>query len=214
MIGRPPLEVTAAAGGALAANPVTSFGACGILNPEMTTGTEFAAMYEREIEKVLIFLARRTLDVTLAADLAAETFALAFDSWVRLQVRTDEEIRAWLFTVARRQVSRYLRRARAEQRAVRRLGIRVPNVYEEDVALIEARAGLGDLRTAVSFQLSRLNPHQRDAVRLRVVEERPYPEVATILGVSEQTARARVSRGLRTLRSVLDATRDREELCT
>jgi hypothetical protein len=39
---------------------------------------------------------------------------------------SEEEVRAWLFTVARRQLSRYLRRARVERRAVQRLGIRVP----------------------------------------------------------------------------------------
>ncbi len=178
----------------------------------MGSDTEFAAMYEREIERVLIFLARRTLDVTIAADLAAETFALAFRGWRRLQGRTDEELRAWLFTVARRQVSRYLRSARAEQRAVRRLGIQVPIVHEDDVDLIEQRAGLSALRAELSEQLVSLNPQQRDALRLRVVEERPYPEVAMALGISEQAARARVSRGLRALRSVLAAPPSREEL--
>ena len=91
---------------------------------------------------VLIILARRTLDIAIAADLAAETFALAFGGWPKLQGRSDEEIRAWLFTVARRQVGRYLRTARAEQRAVRRLGIQVPVVHEDDIDLIEERAGL------------------------------------------------------------------------
>jgi RNA polymerase sigma-70 factor, ECF subfamily len=180
----------------------------------MGADTDFTAMYAREIERVLIFLARRTLDVTLAADLAAETFAIAFRGWAKLEGRTDEEVRAWLFTVARRQVGRYLRRARAEQRAVRRLGIQVPTVYEDDVELIEQRAGLKTLRAEVGAQLERLGPDQRDAVRLRVVEERPYPEVAMALGVSEQAARARVSRGLRALRSVLEAPRSREELYT
>ena len=171
-------------------------------------------MYAREIERLLVFLARRTLDVTVAADLAAETFAIAFRSWPRLQARTDEEVRAWLFTVARRQVSRYLRSARAEQRAVRRLGIQVPAVHEDEIDLIEERAGLVALRAEVSARLMNLNPQHRDALRLRVVEERPYPEVARTLGISEQTARARVSRGLRALRSVLDAAPSREELCT
>lgn len=170
-------------------------------------------MYAREIERVLIFLARRTLDVTLAADLAAETFAIAFRGWPRLQGRTDEEVRAWLFTVARRQVSRYFRSARAEQRAVRRLGIQVPAVYEDDIDLIEERAGLSTLRAEVGARLMNLKPQHRDALRLRVVEERPYPEVAAALGISEQAARARVSRGLRAMRSVLETAPSREELC-
>ena len=53
-------------------------------------------------------------------------------------------------------------------------------------------------------ELARLIDDQRDALRLRVVEERSYPEVADALGVSEQTARARVSRGLRALARALE----------
>ena len=70
--------------------------------------------------------------------------ALAFRAWPKLEGRSDEEVRAWLFTVARRQVGRYFRSARAEQRAVRRLGIQVPTVHEDDIELIEQRAGLSD----------------------------------------------------------------------
>jgi hypothetical protein len=44
-------------------------------------------MYAREAGAVLVFLARRTLDVAVAADLTAETFALAFSSWSRLRCR-------------------------------------------------------------------------------------------------------------------------------
>ena len=40
---------------------------------------------------------------------------------------------------------------------------------------------------------------QRRAVELRVIDECGYADVAVKLGVSEQTARARVSRGLRAL---------------
>ncbi len=178
----------------------------------MGSDAEFSAAYEREIETILIFLARRTFDVTIAADLAAETFALAYRSWAKLRGRTDEEVRAWLFTVARRQVSRYLRSARAEQRAVRRLGIQVPSVTQDDIDLIEERAGLSELRAQVSVQMASLGSRQREAVRLRVLEERPYPEVALALGVSEQTARARVSRGLRALRSALATPHGKEEL--
>lgn len=181
---------------------VTVFGTRGIL---LVMGDhDFAAMYAREGEVVLVFLARRTLDAAIAADLAAETFAQAFRSWPRLVGRSEEEVRAWLFTVARRQVSRYLRRGRVERRAVQRLGIRVPALYEDDVAAIEERAGLTELRAALGVELARLSLEQREALRLRVVEERPYAEVATTLGISEQAVRARVSRGLRALAGALE----------
>jgi RNA polymerase sigma-70 factor (ECF subfamily) len=49
--------------------------------------------------------------------------------------------------------------------------------------------------------LDALPQDQREAVRLRVLDERTYAEISQRLGVSEQTARARVSRGLRALRA-------------
>lgn len=163
--------------------------------------------YSREREAVTVFIARRTFDVSVAADLTAETFALALASWSRLRGRPEEEARAWLFTVARRQVSRYFRRSKIELRAARRLGIRVPQIHEDDVAAIEERAGLAGLRASLRTELGRLSDEQREALRLRVVEERSYDEVALVLGISEQAARARVSRGLRALAQSLEPQR-------
>jgi RNA polymerase sigma-70 factor (ECF subfamily) len=173
----------------------------------MEDADRFMALYERERELVMVFVARHTLDVWVAADLTAETFALALCSWSRLRDRSEGEVRGWLLTVARRQVSRYLRRSRVEQRAVQRLGIRVPAMSEDDVAAIERRAELGGLRAALGTELERLSLEQREALRLRVVEERSYPDVARLLGITEQAARARVSRGLRALARALDAER-------
>ncbi|MEO9118615.1 MAG: sigma-70 family RNA polymerase sigma factor [Solirubrobacteraceae bacterium] len=172
----------------------------------------FAAMYTREGELVLLFLARRTLDSAVAADLTAETFALAFRSWSRLRGRSENEVRAWLYTVARRQVSRYLRRGHVERRAVQRLGIRMPALHEDDAAAIERRAGLAELRTALGIELARLSHEQREALRLRIVEERSNAEVASELGISEQAVRARVSRGLRALAGALEPYRSESEI--
>ena len=173
----------------------------------MEDADAFMALYVRERESVMVFVARRTLDVSVAADLTAETFALALRSWSRLAGRADLEKRAWLFTVARRQVSGYLRHARVERRAVERLGIRVPHMHEDDVALIEERAGLREMREALQGELARLSRDQREALRLRVVEDRSYEEVAAVLGISQQAARARVSRGLRALANALEPQR-------
>ena len=164
----------------------------------------FMELYRREREVVLLFIVRRTFDPALAADLTAETFATALASWSRLQGRSDEEARAWLFTVARRQISKYFRRSGIERRATRRLGISVPVLHEDDAAEIEERAGLAELRATVRLELERLSEEQREALLLRVVEERPYGEVALTLGITEQAARARVSRALRALAGSLE----------
>jgi RNA polymerase sigma-70 factor (ECF subfamily) len=159
---------------------------------------------------VLIFLTRRTWDGETALEITAETFALALRSWGRLAKLAPEQQRAWLFTVARRQLARYLRRAKIERSAVRRLGMQLPELDQDDLQLIERRAGLPELREMLRDELSRLTDPQREALRLRVIEEHSYEEMALALGISEQTARARVSRGLRALARALEPYRAAE----
>jgi len=170
----------------------------------MAAAEEFIELYDREAESILVFFARRTFDAELALDLTAETFAQAWRSWGRVRSGGREETRGWLFTIARRQLSRYRRRGRVERRALQRLGIQTPLVGEDDVGRIDAAAELEPLREALGDELALLGADQREALQLRVVDELPYVVVAEQLGISEATARARVSRGLRALARALD----------
>jgi RNA polymerase sigma factor (sigma-70 family) len=170
----------------------------------MAAASEFVALYEREARPVLVFFARRTLDGEVALDLTAETFAQAWRGWPGVRSESVEEVRGWLFTIARRQLSGYLRRGRVQRRALRQLGITTPVVYEDDLAEITEAAGLADLRVALAAELALLGADQRAALQLRVVDELPYAVVAERLGVSEATARSRVSRGLRALERALE----------
>ena len=165
----------------------------------------FIALYRRESELVLMFCARRVLDAETALDLTAETFAQAFRGRRGFRGATELEARAWLLTIARRQVARYLRRGALDRRAVERLGVQVPRLDPGEAEEIERRAGLPQLRSAVGAALAQLGADQREALRLRVVEERSYEQIADLLGVTETTVRARVSRGLRALQGALEA---------
>jgi len=172
----------------------------------MAAPEEFVPFYQDEAEAVLIYLTRRTLDGEVALELTAETFAQAWLGWPRVRTDSREEMRAWLFTIARRQLGRYLRRGRAQRSALRRLGLRTPVAHEDDLAAIEEAAGIEAARPELAAELQRLNADQRDALHLRVIEEMPYEEVAVRLGISEPTARARVSRALRAIQHSLAMT--------
>jgi RNA polymerase sigma-70 factor (ECF subfamily) len=159
----------------------------------------FERVYDAYATRVLAFLARRTFDAEAARDLTAETFAQAYQGRRRFRGSTDDETAAWLYGIARNLLNRYIRTGVVERRAIERLGIRVPQLVEADYERIVQLAGLADLRTVIAEEFSRLRPDQQAAVHLRVVEELSYPEIAQRLAISEQTARARVSRGLRQL---------------
>jgi RNA polymerase sigma-70 factor (ECF subfamily) len=79
-----------------------------------------------------------------------------------------------------------------------------PAITSDEIERIEQLAGVEELRVAVAQALATLGADQREALRLRVVDELDYPVVARRLGVSEPTARARVSRGLRRLAAALE----------
>jgi RNA polymerase sigma factor (sigma-70 family) len=165
----------------------------------------FERVYDAHATRLLAFLARRTFDVEAARDLTAETFAQAYRGRKRFRGSTDDEAAAWIYGIARNLLSHYVRTGIVERKAIERLGIRVPQLVEADYERIVQLAGLSELRSIIAEEFSRLRPDQQTAVHLRVVEELPYPEVAARLAVSEQTARARVSRGLRQLVSAVDA---------
>jgi RNA polymerase sigma-70 factor (ECF subfamily) len=172
----------------------------------------FGEVYESQSQLLLVFFVRRTFDAEVARDLVAETFAQAFESRGRYRGSTDGEAAGWLYAIARHQLSHYARRGTVRNKAVRRLGISLPVVSEDDYERIVELAGLAELRGRVAAAFGDLGPGERAALQLRVIEEQPYPKVAAGLGVSEQTARARVSRALRALSNAVDMSTSSEAL--
>jgi RNA polymerase sigma-70 factor (ECF subfamily) len=172
--------------------------------PPLQGPEAFGAFYEENWEDLLVFFARRVLDPEVALDLTAETFAQALLSRRRFRGATNEEARSWLYGIARHQLSDYWRRGQAEKRALRRAGLATPRLSDEDHERIEELAGTARLRAAARNGLSELSAAEREAIRLRVVDELSYEEVASSLSITEDAARARVSRGLRTLARKLE----------
>jgi RNA polymerase sigma-70 factor, ECF subfamily len=164
----------------------------------------FARFYEAEAQHLLIFFARRTCDPHAALDLCAETFAAAYEGRKRFRGHTEDEARAWLYGIAQHRLSRFFRQGMIERRALGRLGMQVPVLGPDEFERIEDEAELPALRAQVRAGLEQISGQHQEALRLRVVDELSYEEVAERLGVSEPTARARVSRGLRALGRTLE----------
>jgi RNA polymerase sigma factor (sigma-70 family) len=164
----------------------------------------FDELYDRLAERVLVFFTRRVLDPQLALDLTGETFAIVFQRRRSFRGGTEYEQDAWVFAIARSQLSRYWRRGRIERQALGRLGVEVPQMRDAELDRIDELAGTEAVRAHIAAELERLPHEQREALRAHVIDERPYAELAAEWGVSEQAIRARVSRGLRTLGATLE----------
>src|SRR6478609_3711829 len=147
---------------------------------------DLRALYQAQRDDLLSYFARRTADPEVALDLLAETFAQAVAS--QRKFRDDGDPVGWLYGIAKKQLALFYRRGRTEQRALKRLGIEREQPSPEVLAEIVARAGLQQLRVELGVAMAALTPNTRDAVRLRVVDELSYTDLADRLGISEGAA--------------------------
>jgi RNA polymerase sigma factor (sigma-70 family) len=166
-------------------------------------------LYDLHARELVGFFARRSGDPELAVDLVAETFVSAFEQRRKCRGQTGREEGAWLFAIAANKLTDYYRHEAAERRSRERLMGELRTLHPHESWTIKelAESGPEDQRLHAAF--AGLSDEQREAVTLRVIDERPYGEVSRELGIAEPAARARVSRGLRTLRRAIAG--DREE---
>jgi RNA polymerase sigma-70 factor (ECF subfamily) len=154
----------------------------------------FAELYRRLAPSFTAYFLRRTRDPEAAADLTAETFAAALHRARRFDPARGTAA-MWLFGIAHRELATYFERGAVARRARRRL--RIPRIELDDEALdrVVELAGAEDTGRRLAALLEGLPDDQREAVRARVIEERPYEDAA---------ARKRVSRGLALMREQME----------
>ncbi|MGD9694969.1 MAG: RNA polymerase sigma factor [Thermoleophilia bacterium] len=155
----------------------------------------FRALYDRYAERVHGYHRRRCGDRQAALDPTAETFARAWVARTRFRDEAGGSAAPWLFAIARHVLIESVRGGRMEGAAMERLGVRErwdapPSTADPAEAWLD---GADEL-------LDRLPAGQREAVRLRVVDDLAYPAVADALATTPEAARVRVHRGLAALR--------------
>ena len=161
----------------------------------------FGVVYRRHVGVIYGRLRRETRSGTVAADLTAETFAQAFLHHKRFRDPGDGSAAPWLHGIASNLLAAYRRRERLDQRALSQLGLPVSLAIDAELLSVDERDEAAQLSGRVQAGLAELPEAQQEAVRLRVIEDLPYDEIAHRVGCAPELARARVSRGLRALRT-------------
>lgn len=165
----------------------------------------FELLYERYQPAIVGFHLRRTRSRELAFDLTAETFATLLVAAKSFDPRGGSPV-GWLFTIAANKLRDSARRGQVEQQARQQLGMYPVAIHDEDLARVDDLASVGD-EHVIADMLKDLPAAQRDAILARVIDERPYAEIALDLQCSEAVVRKRVARGLNALRTRLEHTR-------
>jgi RNA polymerase sigma-70 factor (ECF subfamily) len=154
----------------------------------------FAEVYDRHAAAVYRWARSRVGEH--AADLTAETFARAWLSRGAFRDRAEGSARPWLLGIAQNILRDSLRRARIEDRARAKLGLPLEVAADPGYELVDERLSVPE---AALKALAELPETDREVLDLRVVEGRPYHEIAAQLRCTPVAARLRVSRALRRL---------------
>jgi RNA polymerase sigma-70 factor (ECF subfamily) len=160
-------------------------------------GRSFEDAFEAEFASLHRYLARRVGGST-ADDLAAETFAVAFRSWDRLD--PARPVRPWLYGIAANLVRHHWRKERRMLRAYARTGID-PVLAQEDEAVERADADARHRELAAA--LAGLRRDEHEILLLHAWAELTDSEIADALDLPVGTVKSRLSRTREKLRNQL-----------
>ena len=158
----------------------------------------FSLLYERHVAQLFSWARARVGDH--AADLTAEVFARAWLNRDSFNDQADGSGLPWLYGIAHNVFRDSLRKRRIEDRARARLDLPRAIAPDPEYEDVERRLSLPD---AAARAVAQLPDRERELLDLRVVQERPYSEIASRLRCTPQAARLRVSRTLRRLNLAL-----------
>jgi RNA polymerase sigma factor (sigma-70 family) len=132
-----------------------------------------------------------TVGHSAADDCYQETWVAALRAYPRL--RSADNLRAWLLTIAHHKSIDYLRARRRQAVPV----AEVPELPDRSWAAQPVADGEDEL-----WQLVRQLPSkQRTALALRYVFDAAHAEIGSVMGTSEEAARRNVHEGLKRLRT-------------
>jgi RNA polymerase sigma-70 factor (ECF subfamily) len=159
---------------------------------------QFRPLYERYFEQVFRFIYHRTADEALSADLCSQVFLKAMQ---KLEDYSFQGVpfSAWLLRIAFNEIGQHYRavqKSRVVSADEAQLGHLTDEMDEEDPK---------DHYATLLLALDGLEVAELELVEMRFFEERPFKEIAEILGISEANAKMRTYRILeRMKRKMLD----------
>ena len=153
--------------------------------------------FRRHYEQIYRYLRRRTETEEQAEELTQAVFADAAER-LRHFRPGSAPVLAWLYTVAQRRLAD---RARRASRSPETLG----SVEALRAHPVEERTYGPAVAQALKEAIAQLPAGQRQVVVMKLLEDRPFVEIARLVGASEAACKMRFTRALEAVRDELAA---------
>lgn len=160
-------------------------------NPEA-----FRIIYERYYASIFRFVLHRVGDKELTADITSQAFLNALQNLRQFKFK-GFPFSSWLYRIAANECNDYFRKNN-RHRVVVLEDAHAQLLYEE----MFGNEVLGELKAKLPLIMEKLSLEDIQYIELRFLEERPFKEVAEIIGVSENNAKVRTYRVLDKMRKL------------
>jgi RNA polymerase sigma-70 factor (ECF subfamily) len=157
----------------------------------------FTELYHRNATPVFYYLYSRVLNVVDAEDLTSQTFITALENLSKL--RDPLKFTPWVFTIARNKAFDFFRKSQRRPTAD----------YDEELDQTKAVGGElsqtdQDRLRDLEHLISRLSPLEQEYLRLRIVADLPFAEIASILNEPETRIKKKYYRLLERLQAQVE----------
>ncbi|MFC3898494.1 RNA polymerase sigma factor [Lentzea rhizosphaerae] len=159
----------------------------------------FTELFERHAEAVWNYAYRLTASWSQAEDLLSATFLTAWRTRGEAQLVRDSAL-PWLYTVTANRARTEWRASRRALRLVARLAPQDERDHADEVA---ARTDAQRRLALVVAAIAKLPPSEREIAQLCLLGDVSTADAATLLGITESSVRARVSRTRARLRDLI-----------
>ncbi|MEO1263777.1 MAG: sigma-70 family RNA polymerase sigma factor [Bacteroidota bacterium] len=156
----------------------------------------FRPLYNRYFEQIFNFVYKRTLNEELCSDIVSQVFLKAMQ---RLESYTFQGVpfSAWLFRIASNEVAQHYRKTQ-KNRVVSIEDYNLNSMFDE-----METDDMAPFRSVLVNSLDELREGDLEIIELRFFEQRPFKEVADILGITESNAKVRTYRVLERLKKIM-----------
>lgn len=154
----------------------------------------FRPLYNKYFESIFRFIFNRTADKDISADICSQVFLKAMQKLGTYQFK-GVPFSAWLYRIASNEVAQYYR----EEKKNRIVSIETTQLTD----LIDeiAKPDKEPLRKAMITAIDQLKEEDIQLIEMRFFEQRPFKEIADIVGITESNAKVKTYRILEKLKS-------------
>ncbi|MEA4811693.1 MAG: RNA polymerase sigma factor [Anaerolineaceae bacterium] len=154
---------------------------------------QFTELYRRNVSPVYYYLYSRVQNMADAEDLTSQTFVTALETLH--QLRNPAKFRPWVFSIARNKAMDFFRKAK------RRPLFPLKEDLQQQTTLSQADC---DNLLQLERLIAELKPVEQEYLRLRLLADLPFAEIANILAEPETRVKKRYYRLLERLQAQVE----------